>query len=376
MRTIPYGRQSINDDDIAAVAEVLQSDWLTTGPAVAAFEEAISAVAGTPSAVAVSNGTAALHCAYEAAGVRAGGEVVVPALTFAATATAAMHCGAKVIFADIESDTGNIDPVSVESLISSATQVIAGVDYAGHPVEADILSTLARKAGALFVEDAAHSIGSTWNGRPVGSLADLTTFSFFPTKNLTTGEGGAVVGHDVDLLESARKFRGHGLIRDPESLKEPDVGPWHQEIHRLSLNYRLPDILCALGLSQIRRIEQFKARRATVFAKYSEGLIDLEDVVLPSVRPGADPMWHLYPVRVPADRRREIFEALRADGVLVQVNYMPVYWHPLFADLGYKRGMCPNAELYYSQEISLPMHAELTASEVDFVIDSVRKAVR
>lgn len=375
MHPIPYGRQSINDDDIAAVVEILRSDWLTTGPAVGAFEQAVAAVAGTPSAVAVSNGTAALHCAYDAAGVRAGGEVIVPALTFAATATAAMHCGAKVVFADIEVDTGNVDPRAVEALTTASTQVITGVDYAGHPVEAEALAAIAGKSGAVFVEDAAHSIGSTWHGRPVGSLADLTTFSFFPTKNLTTGEGGAVVAHNLEMIEAARKFRSHGLVRDRESLVEPDIGPWHQEIHHLSLNYRLPDILCALGLSQIRRLHLFKQRRAEIFARYNQGLSDVDGLVLPGVREGADPMWHLYPLRVPADRRREIFEALRAAGVLVQVNYIPVYWHPLFADLGYKRGMCPRAEQYYRQEISLPMHAELTAAEVDYVIESVRKAV-
>jgi dTDP-4-amino-4,6-dideoxygalactose transaminase len=375
MELIPYGRQSIDEADIAAVVDALRSDWLTTGPRVTEFENAIARRAGTTDAVSVSNGTAALHTAYAATGVREGSEVIVPALTFAATATAAMHLGARVVFADVSDDTGNIEPEAARDAISDRTAVVVGVDYAGHPVEAEALRTLAHDCGAYFVEDAAHSIGSTLNGVPVGSLADLTTFSFFPTKNLTTAEGGAVTGSDSGLLSSARLFRAHGLVRDPEMLREAEVGPWHQEVQMLALNYRLPDVLCALGISQLARLESFKAARQGVFDRYVEGLRDVEGVKLPVRRSGADPMWHLFPIRVGADRRREIFEGLRSRGIMVQVNYIPVYWHPIFADLGYRRGMCPVAERYYREEISLPMFAGLSAVDQDRVIDAVREVV-
>ena len=375
MPVIPYGHQSIDDDDIAAVAEALTSDWLTTGPRVADFEARIAEVAGAADAVVVSNGTAALHTAYAAAGIGPGDEVIVPALTFMATAAGAAHLGARVVFADVEEDTGNIDPRSAAALVGEATRVVAAVDYAGHPVDADALTAIAAEAGALLVEDAAHSIGSTYRGRPVGSLADLTTFSFFPTKNMTTAEGGAVVADDSRLVETARRFRNHGLVRDPALQRHPDEGPWHQEVHSLGLNYRLPDVLCALGLSQLRRLEAFKQARARVFERYVEGLRDLDGVTLPTRRDDVDPMWHLFPLRVHDGRRREVFDFLRANDVLVQVNYIPVYWHPYFEDLGYRRGMCPVAERYYSEEISLPMYASLAQSDQDRVIDLVRRAV-
>lgn len=375
MSAIPYGRQSIDDSDIDAVAQALRSDWLTTGPRVEEFERQIAENAGSPHAVAVSNGTAALHTAYAAAGIGRGDEVVVPALTFAATATTALQLGATVVFADVSEDTGNIDPEVVDEHLSERTRVVSGVDYAGHPIEAEALRDAAHRVGALLLEDAAHSIGSTWFGRPVGSLADLTTFSFFPTKNLTTGEGGAIVGADSSLMLRARRFRAHGLVREPEDLRDPDIGPWHQEVQTLGLNYRLPDVLCALGISQLSRLAHFKKRRSTIFARYCEGLEDVPGVRLPSVREGADPMWHLFPIRVEAERRRTIFEGLRERGILVQVNYIPVYWHPLFEDLGYRRGMCPVAEQYYREEISLPMFADLSSSDQNRVIDAVREVV-
>lgn len=369
---IPYGHQSIDDSDIAAVAAALRGDWLTTGPAVSAFEAEISAVAGGNEAVVVTSGTAALHSAYAAAGVGAGDQVIVPALTFAATATTASHLGAEIVFADVQQDTGNIDPEMVAQLVTDRTAVVAAVDYAGHPVDVDALLPITRGADALLLEDAAHSIGSFYRGRPVGDLADLTTFSFFPTKNMTTAEGGAVVSPRGDLAAAIRSFRSHGLVRDRAEQRYPDEGPWHQEIHELGLNYRLPDVLCALGLSQIRRLAEFKSARTEVFERYREGLSGVDGLVLPTRRDDVDPMWHLYPVRVQDGRRREVFDRLRSAGILVQVNYIPVYWHPYYEDLGYRRGMCPVAEQYYSEEISLPMFAHLSGDDHDRVIDAVR----
>jgi len=373
--SIPYGRQSISQEDIDAVVSVMTTDWLTMGPVVSSFESAIAALAQTPDATVVSSGTAALHCAYAALGVTEGDEVITSPLTFVATAATAMAQGAKVHFADVTEDTGNIDPESVAALITNRTKVISGVDYAGHPVDADELAALAQSAGAYFLEDAAHSIASTYKGRPVGSLADITAFSFFPTKNMTTAEGGAVVAPDAALVERARRFRSHGLVRNKEEQRYPNEGPWHQEVHEIGLNYRLPDVLSAIGLSQIKRISEFKARRTAIFDRYREELSDVAGLVLPTKRDYVDPMWHLYPIRVQDGRRREVFDFMRNEGVLVQVNYLPAYWHPVFEDLGYKRGMCPIAEQYYEQEISLPMFADLSHDQQSVVIDVLRKAL-
>lgn len=372
---IPYGHQSIDDSDVEAVAAAVRGEWLTMGPGVTAFESAIAERAGAAGAVAVSSGTAALHCAYAAMGLRAGAEVVVTPLTFVATAATAVLQGATMRFADVQEDTGNLDPAAVEAAMTPSTAAVAAVDYGGHPVDADELSAIAHRHGALLLEDAAHAIGSTSRGRPVGSLADLTTFSFFPTKNLTSAEGGAVVSSDAALLDGARRFRGHGLVRDAADQRYPDEGPWHQEVHELGLNYRLPDVLCALGTSQLRRLESFTERRRRVFERYVEGLSDVDGLVLPTRRPDTDPTWHLFAVRVRDGRRRELYDHLRANDVLVQVNYIPVYWHPFFEDLGYRRGQCPVAEQFYRDELSLPMYADLGEDDQDRVIDLVRDAL-
>ncbi|GAA1952780.1 DegT/DnrJ/EryC1/StrS family aminotransferase [Amycolatopsis minnesotensis] len=370
---LPYGRQSVVDEDVEAVAAVLRGDWLTTGPAVARFESDLAGHTGGVPAVAVTSGTAALHAAYAAAGLRDGDEVVTSPMTFVATAATAVLQGAKVVFADVEADTANLDPAAAKAAVTSRTKVVAAVDYAGHPAELDELKAVA--GDALLLEDAAHSIGGAWHGRPVGSIADLTTFSFFPTKNLTTAEGGAVVAAGA-LLERARAFRNHGLVRDKAAQRYPGEGPWHQEVHEFGLNYRLPDVLCALGSSQLERLASFKRRRAEIHARYTEAFADLDGVRTPVCRDGADPVWHLYALRVLDGRRRAMFDHLRELGIGVQVNYIPAYWHPVFEDLGYRRGLCPNAERFYAEELSLPLFPALTESDVDRVIDGVRAFFR
>ncbi|MCT2177283.1 UDP-4-amino-4,6-dideoxy-N-acetyl-beta-L-altrosamine transaminase [Brachybacterium muris] len=372
---LPYGRQSIDASDIAAVTDALNSDWLTTGPEVERFETAVAARAGVDHAVSVTSGTAALHVAYAAAGIEPGDEVITTPLTFVATAATAALLGAKIVFADVDPATGNLDPSAVEAAVNERTRVVAGVDYAGVPVDAPALRRITSRHDLLLLEDAAHSIGSTLDGAPVGSLADLTTYSFFPTKNLTTTEGGAVVTADAELAARAVSFKNHGLVRDRAMQRYPDEGPWHQEVHAFGLNYRLPDVLCALGTSQLERLDQFVARRAEIKAAYDEALGDLEGVDIPVAPQGAAPAWHLYPLRVPAERRRSIFDSLREQGIGVQVNYIPAYWHPVFEDLGYQRGMCPVAEEYYRREISLPMFPALTDSDVERVIEATRVAV-
>ncbi|BEL10205.1 UDP-4-amino-4,6-dideoxy-N-acetyl-beta-L-altrosami ne transaminase [Actinoplanes sichuanensis] len=368
---LPYGRQSIDAADVEAVVAALGSDWLTTGPRVARFEADIEAVAGAP-AVTVTNGTTALHAAYAAAGVGRGDEVITTPMTFVATASGAAMLGAEVIFADIEEDTANLDPAAVDAVVTTRTKVITAVDYAGVPADYDRLRKITDSAGAILVGDAAHSIGSTYRGRPVGTLADLTTFSFFPTKNLTTGEGGAVVSTRPELIERLRDFRTVGSVRDPERLRRTDEGGWYYEVQEFGLNYRLPDVLCALGSAQLRRLGDFKARRARLTARYDELLADVPGLRLPARRPDVDPIRHLYPVRVLDGRRREVYDRLRAAGIGVQVNYIPVYWHPVFEDLGYRRGMCPVAEAFYAEELSLPLFYDLSDSDQDRVVDTLR----
>lgn len=372
---LPYGKQSVDEADIEAVTAVLRGDWLTTGPAVRKFEEALRSYTGAATATSVTSGTAALHVAYAAAGVGPGDEVVTTPMTFVATASCAALLGARIVFADVEEDTANLSAEAAAAAVTPRTKVVAAVDYAGHPAEMDDLRAVADRVGAQLLEDAAHSIGASYKGRPVGELADMTTLSFFPTKNMTTAEGGAVLTTDPALGARAAAFRTIGLVREHEQLRYPDEGPWHQEVHEFGLNYRLPDVLCALGLSQLGRMDAFKARRAELVRRYDEGLADLDGVRLPARREHVDPTWHLYPLRVLGGRRREIFEKLRAEGIGVQVNYIPVYWHPVFEDLGYQRGLCPNAEQFYREEISLPLFVDLSASDQDRVVEAVRRLV-
>jgi dTDP-4-amino-4,6-dideoxygalactose transaminase len=351
---IPYGRQSISQEDIEAVVSALNGDFLTTGPLVEKFEKALEGVVGAP-CVSVTSGTAALHCAYAAIGLRPGDEVITPPLTFIATQATAALFGAKIIFVDIQESTGNIDPLLVERAITPKTRAIVAVDYAGQPADLDELRQIADKHKIYLIEDAAHSIGSTYKARPVGSIADITTFSFFPTKNMTTGEGGAVASTNPELLQKARRFSRQGLVRDPEEFRIKNQGNWHQEVHEFGINYRLPDVLCALGLSQIARIEYFKSKRQQLFNSYTSALWDVPKVVLPVEREHTSTMWHLFPIRVPAGSRKAIFDKFRNEGIGVQVNYIPAYWHPVFSDQGLAPGMFPRSDNFYASEISLPM---------------------
>lgn len=368
---LPYGRQSIAQEDIDAVVDVLRSDWLTTGPAVTAFEKAISEVAGGHPAVSCTSGTAALHMAYAAAGVGPGDEVITTPMTFVATASGASILGADVAFADIEEDTGLIDPAAVDALVTDRTKIIAAVDYTGHPADYAALQPMADRVGALTLADAAHSIGGSSGGRVVGDLADITTFSFFPTKNMTTTEGGAVVAKDAALAKRANDFHFIGMERQSENFRHPDQGPWWYEVQEFGLNYRLTDVACALGLSQLNRLSAFKQRRAEVWKRYTEAFAEVDGIRLPVQRDGVDPVWHFYCVRILDGRRREVFEKMRERGIGVQVNYIPVYWHPAYADRGYQRGMCPNAEQFYAEELSLPLFPDLTDAQVDRVVETL-----
>jgi len=372
---IPYGRQSINEDDIAAVVEALKGDFLTTGPLVEQFEQEIEKVVGAP-CVVVSSGTAALHCAYAAIGIEPGDEIITPPITFIATQATAALMGAKIVFADVQTDTGNIDPNEVEAAITTRTKAIVAVDYAGHPAELDELRVIANKHNVYLIEDAAHAIGSTYKNRPVGSIADITTFSFFPTKNLTTAEGGAVSSIHPDLLEKARRFSRQGLIRDKEEFVIKTEGEWHQEVHNFGLNYRLPDVLCALGISQISRISSFKKSRTHLFNRYIENLKSVENLILPTARKYVNPMWHLFPIHVNPHERNRIFKQLRDFGIGVQVNYIPAHWHPVFKAYTVSQNSFPASIDFYRSEISLPMHTEISEQRFDHIIKSLQTAIQ
>lgn len=375
---LPYGRQTIDEDDLRAVADTLNSDWLTTGPEVERFEKAIADFVGTKYAVAYSNGTAALHGAYYACGIESGDEIITSGMTFAATGNAALYLGAHPVFADIEPDTGNIDPESVKEKLSSKTKAVVGIDYFGHPCEADILRELAHSNGARFIVDAAHSLGATYKGRAAGSLADMSTFSFHPVKSITTGEGGMVVTDDSDLFEKLSVFRTHGIVRAQEKLERKDVGAWYHEMQELGYNYRITDFQCALGTTQLEKLPGFVERRRQIAKTYRQKLSTLKYIEPVIEREYCQSAYHLFPVLVKKEPRshfrKMVFEALRAENIGVQVHYIPVYQHPYYQHKVNKEPVnCKRTDAFYDGEISLPIFPAMTDSDVDDVVTALQK---
>ncbi|MFZ0478910.1 MAG: UDP-4-amino-4,6-dideoxy-N-acetyl-beta-L-altrosamine transaminase [Terriglobales bacterium] len=374
---LPYGRQSLDDDDIQAVVGVLKSDWLTTGPKVAEFEEAFASRVGARFAVSFSSGTAALHGAAFAANLRSGDEAITTPLTFCATANCVLYQGATPVFADVCEDTLNLDPQEVIRKLSCRTKAIIAVDYAGHPAALDDLRKIAQSKGALFIEDACHALGAEYRGKLVGSLADMTVFSFHPVKHVTTGEGGMVTTNDARLAETLRHFRNHGI--SSEARQRQESGQWFYEMVALGFNYRLTDIACALGISQLEKLESILARRREIAAHYARELQDLP-LFLPAVREEINPAWHLYPIRLKLKAlsvgRKEIFRALRAENIGVNVHYIPVYQHRYYRErFPANEGTCPIAERAYGQLISLPMFHSMTASDVEDVSRALHKVL-
>lgn len=367
---IPYGRQVIDDADIAAVVEVLRGDWLTTGPGVGRFEEAFAAHAGTSHAVAVSNGTAALHLAILAAGIGPGDEVIVPALTFAASANCARYAGAHVVFADVRPDTLTIDAAHAASLVTPRTRAIVAVDYAGLPCDLDELLAICDQHRLLLLEDACHAVGAQYKGRKIGSVAHLTAFSFHPVKHMTTGEGGLVTTRDAALAERIRRLRNHGIGTDHRQ-RELQV-TWRYDMSALGFNYRLPDIQCALGLSQLGKLDAWLRRRRQLAARYTSALGQLSSIRLPSQPEDRLHAWHLYPIRMlgddPGKLRQETFTAMRAAGIGVNVHYLPVYLHSYYRDLGYLEGLCPVSEQAYEGLLSIPMWHGLSDADQERVV--------
>lgn len=376
---LPYGRQSVDEADIQAVVEVLRSDWLTTGPKVAEFEEAFAARVGAAHAVSFSSGTAALHGAAFAAGLKPGDEAITTPMTFAATANCVLYQGATPVFADVSTDTLNLDPEEVAKTISPKTRAVLAVDYAGHPADLTAIIEIARRRGLIVIEDACHALGAEYGGRRVGSIADMTVFSFHPVKHITTGEGGMVATNDPRFAETLRRFRNHGI--STEARQRQSAGQWHYEMVLLGFNYRLPDLACALGIQQLERLDANLARRREIAAHYTVAFREVPGVIPPAVRPEANPAWHLYPIRLDLEKltadRGEVFRALRAENIGVNVHYIPVHLHPYYRQrFGYRGGEFPIAESAYERLTSLPMFHGMSDQDADDVIEAVKKVMR
>ena len=377
-KLLPYGRQSLDERDIQAVVDVLKSDWLTTGPKVEEFEKAFAARVDAKFAVSFSSGTAALHGAAFAAGLGPGDEAITTPMTFCATANCILYQGATPVFADVSEDTLNLDPAEVAKKISPRTKAIFAVDYAGHPADLGALRSLAREHHLVMVEDACHALGAEYEGKQVGSIADMTVFSFHPVKHLATGEGGMVTTDDAKLAETLRRFRNHGI--SSEARQRHEAGQWFYEMVLLGFNYRLTDIACALGLTQLEKLDANLARRREIAGQYGRAFREEADLMVPTVRAQANPAWHLYPIRVDGARlganRGKIFAALRAENIGVNVHYVPVHLHPFYRDrFGDRRGEFPRAEQAYEQLISLPMFHSMQDSDVEDVIHAVKKVL-
>lgn len=375
---LPYGRQSIKEDDIRAVAKVLRSNWITTGPKVVEFEEAFAKYVGAKYAVSFSSGTAALHGTVFAAGLGTGDEAITTPMTFCATANCILYQGARPVFADVCDDTLNIDPNEVRGRLTPRTKAILAVDYAGHPADLDLLLELAHRRGLVLIEDACHALGAEYQGRLVGSLSDMTVFSFHPVKHITTGEGGMVTTDDASLAGRLRSFRNHGIDSDPK--QRAAKGHWYYKMVVLGYNYRLPDIGCALGLSQLGRLESILARRREIAARYTAAFDQLPGIITPSIRPRVNPSWHLYPIRLDLTKlsvgRDEVFSALRAEGIGVNVHYIPVHLHPYYRErFGYRGGEYPLAERAYERLITLPLFPSMSNRDVTDAIEAVTKVV-
>ena len=370
---LPYGHQWIDDEDIAAVTEVLKGDWITQGPKVDEFETKIAEYCGAKYAVAVSSGTAALHAACAVAGISEGDEAITTPITFAATANAITYCGGKPVFADISEDTLNINPEEIRNRLSPQSKAILPVDFAGHPADLDEIMAIARERGLVVIEDASHALGAEHKGHKIGSLADMTVFSFHPVKHITTGEGGMILTDNEEFYEKLKIFRHHGIVKD-----NLDKGSWYYEIYNTGHNFRITDFQCALGISQLKKLGRFVERRREIAAKYTEAFSGMDGVITPVERGNVKAVYHIYVIQLRAEMltvgRKEVFEALRAENIGVNVHYMPLHLHPFYQrQFGYKKGDYPRAERYYERAITLPIFPKMSDGAVEDVIKAVKK---
>ncbi len=379
-KKIYYGCQWVDTDDVKAVCEVLLSDYITCGPKVEEVERELESITEAKHAVVCSNGTAALHCACLAAGIQPGDEVITTPLTFVASANCVRYCGGTVVFADVNPETYNIDPDSIEQNITERTKAIIAVDFTGQAVDHKRIREICDKHNLTFIEDAAHAIGTLYDGKPVGSLADMTCFSFHPVKTITSGEGGAITTNNDELYHKLVLAHIHGIEHDEEFMEEvPHEGPWYYEQLSLGYNYRMTDFQAALLLSQMNKLEKFKARRKEIVTKYDDAFRNIPELFVQKEVPESDTCKHLYIMQLKLDKlnctRREFFDSLSAEGIQCQIHYVPVYWFPYYRRLGYKRGLCPNAEEVYKGIMSLPLYPKMTDQDVSDVINAVKKII-
>ncbi len=374
-----YGRQFIDQDDIEAVVKTLKSDLITCGPKVEELEQKLCEVTEAKYAVVVSNGTAALHLAAMAAGIGEGDEVIVSSITFAASANCVLYCGGTPVFADIDPYTYNIDPEQIRKLITPKTKAIVAVDFTGQAVELNEIREICKEHNLILIEDAAHSLGTYYDGKAVGSIADMTTFSFHPVKTITGGEGGAITTNDEELYKKLRLLRTHGITRNADEMAHPTDDPWYQEQVCLGYNYRMTDFQAALLLSQLKKLPVFSMKRKEIVEKYDDAFVMMPQIRIQREILESNTTRHLYVIRlVPGTlncTRREFFDALCAENVRPQVHYLPVYWHSHYEKLGYKKGLCPNAESYYEEAMSIPLYFSMSDKDVEDVITAVKKVV-
>jgi perosamine synthetase len=375
---LPYGRQWLDEDDITAVIEVLRSDWLTTGPKVAEFERSFADFVGAKEAVAVSNGTAALHAAMYAVGIQSGDEVILPAMTFAATANCVVFQGGTPIFADVDPDTLLLAPAQIEAKITPQTKAIIAVDYAGQPCDYNALRTIADRHRLTLVADACHALGGSYRGRPVGTLADLSVFSFHPVKHITTGEGGMITTDNSVLAQRMRVFRNHGITSDHR--QRAQQGSWFYEMVDLGYNYRLTDLQCTLGMSQLRKLPDWVARRQEIAQRYQAAFVEIPAVKPLEVGEYVSHAYHLYVIQLDLDQlrvdRASVFAALRVEGIGVNVHYIPVHLHPFYRRrFNTGPGLCLVAEAAYERIITLPVFPRMSDADIKDVITTTRKVV-
>jgi UDP-4-amino-4,6-dideoxy-N-acetyl-beta-L-altrosamine transaminase len=375
---LSYGKQWIDDEDIEAVVNVLKGDYLTTGPHVESFEQKVADYVGANYAVAVSNGTAALHMACFAAEIGEGDEVIVTPMTFAASSNCILYCGGTPVFADIDPKTYNISVEDIKNKITSRTKAIIPVDFTGQAVDMDRIRQIADEHNLIVIEDAAHALGTEYKGRKVGTKADITEFSFHPVKPITTGEGGMAVTNDYELYKKMLLFRTHGITRE-ESVMSRNEGPWYYEQIDLGYNYRITDLQCALGTSQMNKIDYFISRRREIVKKYNRAFNEVDEVTIPYQAEYSESGWHLYILKLNLNKlnatRRQIFDALVAENIGVNVHYLPIYLHPYYQKLGYKKGICPEAERLYESMITIPLFPKMKDQDVDDVISGVKKVI-
>ncbi len=372
-----YGHQYLDQADYEAVLDVLKSDFLTCGPKINELEQKLCEMTGAKYAVVCSNGTAALHIAAMAAGIGKGDELITTPITFAASANCALYCGGRPVFADINENTYNIDPASVEAHITPKTKAVVAVDYTGQAVELNRLKEICKKHNLVLIEDGAHSIGTKYKGTPIGGIADMTTFSFHPVKTVTGGEGGVVLTNNDEYYKRLLLYRSHGITRDPSLLKKEIDGPWYYEQIALGYNYRMTDIQAGLIISQLDKLEQFSKRRKELVARYNEAFSKMDTVTVQQEIPESDTTRHLYVLRIKSNmlkiNRREFFDALAAENICCNVHYIPIYYFPYYQKLGYKKGLCPKAEALYEEMLSLPLYYGLSDKDCDDVIKAVKK---